>query len=172
MKTHKRSSAGIPIVDAKNALRVFINADDIKTAVRKDPAHCAFSNACRRLFGSHSVVFFRTLAYVELPSGKRGRRIERFTLTDETRRLIVAFDRRGKISEDGYALLPPSKSMTLEGRMEKDRTYRESGGKRAAEEKRAGRPVKKEPAGIRSGKGIVQFITREKNSIRQLLAAT
>jgi hypothetical protein len=171
MKPHRRFFNGIPIVDAKKELRVFINATDIKEAVRKDPAHCAFSNACRRLFGSHSVVFFRTLAYVELPhNGKI--RIERFLLPETEKRKIAAFDRRGIVSKDGYFLRPPTKSTSLDGNLSADKAYRDSGGKRAAEEARAGRPVKKEPTGIRSGKGVVQFIRREKHSIRKLLAAT
>lgn len=168
-KIHKRSLDGIPIVDAKKELRVFVNEQDKKTGIKKDPAHCAFSNACRRLFGSHSVVFFRTLTYVELPDGKGGIRIERFTLTENMQRAIAKFDRTGRIAKDGYLLSPPRKGMTLDGRLTKDRRYRDSGMRKAAEERREGLPRKKEPTYVRSGKGLVQFITTEKKSFRKMM---
>lgn len=172
-KTRRRMFDGIPIVDAKTELRVFVSKADKTSAIRKDPAHCAFSNACRRLYGSHSVVFFRTLAYVELPDGKGGKRIERFMLRENTQRSIIAFDRRGKIDKDGYSLLPPSPGRTLDGLLNRDKVYRDSGMRRVAEERRKRCPVTipKGPTDIRSGKGIVQFIRQEKHSIRKLFGA-
>jgi hypothetical protein len=167
-----RMFEGIPVVEAKKELRVFINSDDIKTAIRKDPAHCAFSNACRRLFGSHSVVFFRTVAYVELPDGKGSTRIERFALTKETKRLIIKFDRTGKASTDGYVLIPPSIGFTMDYRRKIGQEYSASGRRREVIAARTHHVKKKEPTDLRSGKGIVQFIKSEKKSLRLLLAAS
>jgi hypothetical protein len=166
-----RMFEGIPVVDAKKELRIFLNYEDIKTAIRKDPAHCAFSNACRRLYGSHSVVFFRSVVYVELPY-KGLIRLERFALPKPMRRLIIKFDRTGKASPDGYTLIPPSKGFTLDHRQKIGQEYSASGRRQEAIELREHRKKKKEPADLRSGKGIVQFIKHEKNSMRQLLAAS
>lgn len=169
MKTHKRFLDGKPIVDAKKELRVFLSAKDIANAVRRDPAHCAFSNACRRLYGSHTVAFFRTIAYVDLVDKNGSVRTERFVLPAETSRRIIAFDRRGKVHSGGYLLIPPKGTMTLDGRMVKDREYRASGMRRAAEEKRKARPRKKEPTFVRSGRGQIQFLHREKASTLRIM---
>ncbi len=174
MKKLGRMFDGIQVVDAKKELRVFVNAKDISTAIRKDPAHCAFSNACRRLYGTHSVVFFRTVAYVELPDGKGSTRIERFSLRKITRKLIIKFDRTGKASPDGYSLLPPSKGFTMDHRRKVGQEYATSGARREMDARRRdpSHKKKKEPTGLRSGKGIVQFITHGKQSLRKLLAAS
>jgi hypothetical protein len=169
-KTHGRMFEGLQIVDAKKELRVFVNKTDTANAIKKDPANCAFSNACRRLYGTRAVVFFRTLAYVELPNGRGGTRIERFYLTDKTRELIAKFDKTGKFSPDGYALLPPSKQKTLDALLKSSKEYRESGMKGLAEERRRGRPIKNASSDIRSGKGVVQFISHEKTSLRKAFA--
>jgi hypothetical protein len=154
---------GRPVEEAKRALRVFPNANDADTAIQKDPAHCAFANACRRMFGSHEVVFFRTIAYVELPDGKgRGAtHIERFYLPKAVRRQIIEFDRTGRFVADGYALAPPTFGYTLEHRAALNDAYRASG--RAAKAAADRRP---EPADVRSGKGVVQFIKCEKKSLK------
>jgi hypothetical protein len=113
----------VPVVDAKKDLRVVVQPCDVGDAKVKDPGHCVFARACKRSFGSTKVLFFRRVAYVELPCSDGTKRVERFLLTHAMRKLIATFDRGLPVlPEGGFELKAPPPSYTLAGmKVDKDR---------------------------------------------------
>ncbi len=157
-KLLKRIFGGLPVVDAKRELRVFAGAKDIKSAKRKDPTNCVWAKACRRLYGSRTVAFFRTVAYIELRDPKGNPRIERFTLSKPTGRSIVRFDKTGKAAPAGYHLLPPSPGRTMDRNLERGREYQALTRHRTPAAKRGTGTKKRIVAEVRNGKGLVKFL--------------
>ena len=94
----KRHWGDVEVVDARKDLRVFIQPSDVKSASPKDPGCCVFAQACKRQFAATKVLFWRSVAYVELPGPDGTRRVERFGLSPEMRDLIENFDRGNSIS--------------------------------------------------------------------------
>lgn len=111
----RRLWGDVEVKDAHDDLRVFINETDLATAVQKDPAECVFAQACKRVFGSTKVLFFRSVAYVELRAEDGTPRVERFIMPDNMRELVEAFDKgEGVIPQAGFVLRAPPKGRTLE----------------------------------------------------------
>jgi hypothetical protein len=160
----KRLWGGLPVIDGEHDLRVFINQSDLDNAVRKDPGACVFAAACKRIFGSSKVLFFKSVAYVDLPDGNGARRVERFEMPDKMRELIEAFDRgEMTIPEAGFLLKVPKASFTLEYRRNISRKTR----KRAALLKgtasyprKVSRPILIDMS-VRNGTGMTHFIKME-----------
>jgi hypothetical protein len=84
----------LPIVEAKADFVVYVSADEHQTGVRGDPNNCMFSQACKRAFGSKGVLFFPTVAYVDMldPDDSSRRIVMRFVLPIKTREKLEAFD--------------------------------------------------------------------------------
>lgn len=124
----RRIWGDLDVVDAKSDLRVFISQEDIEKATRKDPAACVFAQACLRTFGAKKVLFFRTVAYIELPDENGKRHVERFIMNESMRDLLNKWDRGESVIPDGgFLLRAPSLSSTLssELRRRRDRAARE-----------------------------------------------
>ena len=104
----------IEVVDAKKDLRVFIRPEDVKSAKAKEPGSCIFAQACKRQFAATKVLFWRSVAYVELPGPDGKRRVERFQISPRMRALIENFD-RGKAVNDfaGFELKKTKGSRTF-----------------------------------------------------------
>lgn len=110
----KRTYNGMPVMDAKANLTIVVIADDVKGATRKDPSCCAFAQACKRLFKG-SAVFYKKIAYIELPDEDGTRYVHRYKLTQSAMDMIAEYDRTGKFPAGvGVNLLKPAKSSTLE----------------------------------------------------------
>lgn len=163
-KILKRVFGGLPVVDAKRELRVFVAKYDIKPAKRKDPTNCVFAKACRRLYGSRIVAFFRTVVYMELPDNKGNLRIERFRPSRPTERSIARFDRTGKADPAGYHLLPPSPGKTMDHQLEIARKYQAATKHGTPASKKGTGPKKKIIAEVRNGKGLVKFLDGTKEN--------
>lgn len=122
----RRLWGDVVVVDAEREIRIFIRPDDIANAIRKDESACVFAQACRRLYGCTKVMFFKSVAYIELPQDDGTKRVERFEMRDAMRRIVEAFDRgETVIPEAGFLLKPPRPS----GRLDNER-------KRGAEKRR------------------------------------
>lgn len=105
----------LPIVEAKHDVRVVLAPEDGRNAKRGDGENCLLAQACRRSFGSTKVVFFRRVAYVELPDARGNPRIERFMLSEDAHNAIREFDQTGKIAERAsFNLKAPGASQRLE----------------------------------------------------------
>ena len=165
----KRHWGDVEVIDAEKDLRVFIQPEDVKSATAKDPGCCVFAQACKRQFAASKVLFWRSVAYVELPGPDGKRRVERFTLPPEMRDLIENFDRGNKVSEvAGFELKRPRPTETLEGKLKKNRAWKERNRKAllagTARRKNGsqGKGKYSKPAivvdlEVRDGKGRVQF---------------
>jgi hypothetical protein len=111
-----------PIVDAKNELRIVVQACDVQGAKRKDPEHCVFARACRRMFGAKKILFYKQVAYVEIPNTNGTKRVERFLLSKDVRKSIQQFDRDGStLPNGGFVLQPPHASQTLGSRQQRNK---------------------------------------------------
>ena len=158
----RRWFGNLEVIEAKAELRVQPNEEDIKNAIPNDPKNCVFSRACQRMWSSTAVVFFGTIAYVDLLDKNGVRHVERFTISSEGKRFIRAFDAKKPIRPKGFVLLPPTASTTIEARnarSKKDRRRAVLKGKSTGSNAR--RP-KRKPTGIRlsvfrNGTGMVQF---------------
>lgn len=157
----------MPVEDSDEDLTVVMLACDVKNASPKDFTSCVFAQACIRSFGSSKVIFCRTVAYVDLPAGKRGRVVKRFLATQRMRDMIEAFDRGEKdLPADGFTLkkVPPSHRLDYrrEGRSRKEVDHR----KRVIEgavipgnqgkNKYSQKPMVIDLT-VRNGSGLVQF---------------
>jgi len=122
----KRHWGDLEVIDARKDLRVFIQPEDVRSATIKDPGCCVFAQACKRQFGASKVLFWRSVAYVELPSPDGKRRVERFQLSPEMRDLIEHFDKGHKVADvAGFELKKPNPSSTLAGKIRKNRLWAE-----------------------------------------------
>jgi hypothetical protein len=173
----KRHWGDIEVVDAAKDLRVFIQPEDVGSAKVKDPGCCVFAQACKRQFAATKVLFWKSVAYVELPSPDGSRRVERFVLTREMRDLIENFDRGNSVAEmAGFELKKPNPSSTLSGKLRKNREWKEKrrkallkgvtlgsrrstpGDKRGSQgEGKYSKPAIVVDLEVRDGKGRVQF---------------
>ena len=153
------------IVDAKENLRVFILPEDLENATRKDPACCIFAQACKRSFHATKVLFFRTVAYVELPFQDGETRIERFILPKPMRDLIADFDKgRTDIPSAGFLLKSPTVAQSLDAERTRSKEQRERDqllGKRRMKKGNGGNRSNPDPKEfafqVRNGTGAVHF---------------
>jgi hypothetical protein len=123
----KRVWGDIEVIDAPKDLRVFIQPEDVRKATKKDPGCCVFAQACKRQFAATKVLFWRSVAYVELPGRDGKRRVERFILSSEMRDLIENFDRgRDVTGLAGFELKRPGPSRTFEGNAARHKRRRET----------------------------------------------
>jgi hypothetical protein len=115
----KRHLGDLEVIDAPKDRRVFSQPEDVKTATTKDPGCCVFAQACKRQFAATKVIFWRAVAYVDIPGPDGTRRVERFRLSPQMRDLIENFDRGNKVAESaGFELKAPPPSQTLAGQAE------------------------------------------------------
>ena len=164
-----------PVLDAPSDMLVYVNLDDQEHGVPGDPNKCMFSRACKRAFGSHGVLFYPTVAYVDMlhPDDNSQRVVFRFYLPTATRRRLERFEWDRNVAIEATFLLkavPKSRRLSRRRKRERERAAalregrrivdpkRREAQKRAAETRRAG-----ELLGIRSGSGKVHTAKGERN---------
>lgn len=105
-----KSINGLPIVDAKKAVKLHVTKHDIDHANRKKPETCAFAQSCLRLKGVKEVRIHLSRAYLRSNDSNW----QRFLVSDRLRSEIVAFDRGGRFAPGEYVLqrIPPSARLT------------------------------------------------------------
>ena len=164
----KRCFGDMEVAEATEALHIQPQRCDIKNAKRDDPANCAFSRACQRMYDSSVVLFFRTVAYVDLLDEHGVRKVHRFRIEPPAQEFIRAFDAGEDVGPGGFRLSPPPPGMTLNGVAEQRRkrtaSRREAILKGETHEpdprfRHAGmnRPTAARFRNFRSGAGMVQF---------------
>lgn len=156
----ERYFEGLPVIDAKDNLRVFVTAQDIRRAKPNDPEHCVYAEACRRLFGATKIVFLRTKAYVDLPDESGRRFVNRFEIHRYVREQIIRFDQTGEAAPGGFLLSAPSPSQTLNAQRDYGRKFRdraETGDVKRRAQMSGVRVVSGTLLGVRDGRGMVQF---------------
>lgn len=166
-----------PVFDATKDLRVIVQPCDVTSAVEKDPGHCVFAQACKRSFGAKKILFFRSIAYVELPDENGNLRVERFELSRPMSNLIATFDKGEPVlPQGGFVLKAPRPCHTLEA-MHKQKKDRKQALLNGTAVNRVGKSGLGSGAGsgnnryknvfavdleIRSGTGHVHFTTAKK----------
>jgi hypothetical protein len=157
----------LPVVDSTADLRIIITPEDVRRATRKDPSCCVFAQAAKRQLGSTKVLFYRNVAYVDMPDEQGHRRVERYVMPKSMRGLVEAFDRgQVNIPPGGFLLKAPSPSQTLSGHLVYQRRHqhrRKLAGQRLL-------PLRQQHAAcersvtvdlsVRSGTGYVHFSRR------------
>lgn len=111
----KRYFENLEVVEASAPLHLQPQHCDIETAQRDDPTNCAFSRACQRMYGSRVVLFFGTVAYVDLLDENGEKKIHRFVIDRKAQEFIKAFDAGEDVRPGGFRLSPPPPSSTLDG---------------------------------------------------------
>jgi hypothetical protein len=120
----KRLWGDVEVVDSRKDLRVFVQPEDVKKATAKDPGCCVFAQACKRQFAATKVLFWKSVAYVELPGPDGKRRVERFALSSEMRDLIENFDKGNSVSDfAGFELKKPRPSERFDAKARRMRRY-------------------------------------------------
>jgi hypothetical protein len=119
----KRHWGDVEVIDAEKDLRVFIQPQDLRSAKAKDPGCCVFAQACKRQFAASKVLFWRSVAYVELPGPDGRRRVERFYLSSEMRDLIENFDKGNQVATvAGFELKRPVPSETFDAKSARNKS--------------------------------------------------
>lgn len=162
----RKRFGNLPIVDSTEDLLVIPNSMDIAKAVPGDPANCAMSQSCKRLYGSIAVVFFRDRAYIDLPNEKGEREIRRFMNSPALKQAILQFDKTGVFPLSGFRLkrVPKAQSFKHKARLMREYAKKIAAGhvpRRVAANKKA-TATKKAWAleGVRSGQGL-SYVVRK-----------
>lgn len=110
----RQTFGDLPLVEAKAEMIVYVSRAEIDHSVRADPHNCMFSNACKRAFGSRAVLFYPTIAYVDMLDENGQRIVMRFRIGAKARAAIEAFDNaEGPQVEGTFKLSPVGKGQTL-----------------------------------------------------------
>jgi hypothetical protein len=159
----------VEVIDAEKDLRVFIKPEDVSSAKTKDPGCCVFAQACKRQFAATKVMFWKSVAYVELPGKDGHRRVERFILSPAMRSLIEDFDKGNPVAlSAGFELKRPPPHLTFDGKRENNRRNQKNFRRRQREALIKGssvgtgnrayeKPLIVIDMEVRNGKGMVHF---------------
>lgn len=170
----KRWFGSSEVVDAKTDLYINVTKADIAKSKPGDICNCAFSTAAKRTYGSKSVLFMGTVAYVDLPlpTNPEKRQICRFINSRVGVEFIRTFDAdKEKAQPGGFFLKAPAPSHTLEAkatshRRQDHRRRAAMKGIRTGDDVASGKlktAVRKTFVGVRvnsfrNGQGMVQFV--------------
>ena len=154
-----------PVVEATADILIYVSAADAADAVPGDPNNCIFAKACKRSYGSRGVLFFPTVAYIDMPNEAGERVVFRARVKESTRKAIEMLDLVGERREGTFRLYAMPKSNTLaalkktsekrQKAMKKGKhaisPTRSEAAKKSNAERRAARYV-----GLRDGLGVVR----------------
>jgi hypothetical protein len=160
----------LEIIEAKTDFVVYVTAEEHQFGKRGDPNNCMFSQACKRAFGSKGVLFYPTVAYVDMvdPRDSSRRIVMRFQLPAATRQQLEDFDAGiGGALEASFILKAIRPSETLAAKAKRSRAGRQklSATERSAAKSEAakkGHETRRSKAllGVRSGSGQVHTTSR------------
>jgi len=123
---------GLPIIDAKKAISLTINARDVDLADPKRPNNCAVAIACRRQTHAKEVRVHLGRVYVRA----NDLNWQRYITPRPMRAEIIAFDRGGEFEPGTFTLSAPQPSKRATGKRQgtapKRIAKRVAGGKKRA----------------------------------------
>lgn len=117
---------GLPVFDAKRAVKLHITKGDITKADVKEPAGCAVARACRRELSAFEARVHLSRVYIRTNEGNWLRYITPKNLRQE----IIAFDRGGSFLPGEFILSAPQPSKVLGKRSGGKKPGRKTGKKR------------------------------------------
>lgn len=94
---------GKPVLNAEKPFTIRVSARDIKTADKKAPTTCALARGAMHESRVISSRIGQRIALIEFRD-----RVERYKITPEDSKRIMAFDRAGYFQPGEYTLTPPS----------------------------------------------------------------
>jgi len=152
---------GIPVREARAAMHVQPNKDDIKGATKEDPENCAYARCLKRTLDCQNVFVFRSVAYVETLDEQGNRLMERYMVRKHAKDYLLKFDGGERVGPGGFVFHVPQHAKTLDYKIS-DYQRRKKAGKPTSGPKNTGaRLAKPKSYNLRDGKGAVHFITAE-----------
>jgi hypothetical protein len=156
-----RKFNGIPVREARAAMHVQPNRDDIKGATREDPENCAYARCLKRTLECGNVFVFRSIAYIETLDERGNPLMERYAVRRYAKEYLLKFDGGEKIAPGGFVFHVPHPSRTLDFK-QRDYHRRKARGAATSGPRNTGtKPIQPKSYSMRNGKGAVHFITAE-----------
>lgn len=161
-----RKFNGIPVREARAAMHVQPNKEDIRGATREDPENCAYARCLRRTLDCRSVFVFRSVAYIETLDEKGQPIMERYDVRKYAKDYLTKFDDGEKIEPGGFVFHVPPKCRTLNAKLA-NYYKRIAAGKPSSGPRRKTGASKPKAYSLRNGKGAVHFITAEQIKVNR-----
>lgn len=122
---YKVFGENIEIVESTYPLLVQPTKVDVVGATPKDPNNCVFNRAIKRMYGSQVAIFWKKVAYIDLPGTDGVRRVNRFVVSKGATQQLGDFD-RGKPFKEGMAIMldTPPKAQTLKANRKRGKINR------------------------------------------------
>ena len=117
---------GLPVVDAKQKVKITISSRDVTKGKTKDPAACAAAVACLREVKNCT----QARVHIGRTYLKIGKRWVRFHTPQSLRGEIVAFDRGANFEPGDYVLTPMQPSHRATGKAQGGNAKKKKGKKR------------------------------------------
>lgn len=167
LQAAQRKFRGIPVREARAAIHVQPNKQDIAGATREDPENCAYARCLKRTLDCGNVFVFRSTAYVETLDERGNRIMERYAVRQYAKEYLLRFDGGEKIEPGGFVFHVPSNCRTLNYKM-RDYYKRKAAGKATSGPKNNDVKLPKPKSySLRNGKGAVHFITQEQITVNR-----
>jgi hypothetical protein len=156
---------GLEIIEATTDIVVYVTAEEQQYSKRGDPNNCMFSNACKRAFGSQGVLFYPSVAYVDMidPRDPTRRIVMRFLLPPDTRRKLESFDLDASVPQEATFFLkavPRGQTLAAKAKAQRKRAAaaRPAMTAERAEAAKKGHATRRARAlmGVRSGQGQIR----------------
>jgi len=158
-KVRKREFRGVPVREARAAIHVQPNQDDIKNATTESPTNCMYARCLKRVYDSPTVFIFKEIAYIQTLDEEGRAIMERYHIRKYARETIRKFDHGEKIAPGGFVFDKPPSSKLLKNKEKayqrlKDRGYKNS---RTV----TGKKKDVKHMSLRSGRGRVHLLGNE-----------
>jgi hypothetical protein len=124
LRKHRPSELGNKLGEAslEMAVSLYALADTLSALSCSKALSCRFAKAAHRIYGSTAVVFFKTIAYLDLPDENNKPYLARCSLREQVARAIAEWDQPGGTMKPGsYYLYPPTPGRTMAAMVARDR---------------------------------------------------
>jgi hypothetical protein len=109
-----RMFKGMPVRDATGNMLISVVPADEVGAKPRDATDCVYAKACKRMYDSSAVLFFKRVVYVDLPEEDGTRVVRRFFASSKMTNAITEYDKTGTFKAGTYLLTAPGKGRSLE----------------------------------------------------------
>ena len=154
-----------PVVDAPGAMVLNLLAKHRDRGKQGDPENCAIAE-CAKDAGATRAEINRSTAYIEMVDEDGDLKTFLFQITPKTRAKIEHFDETGEIPQGAVVLQPPRKSISVAGRIERNKKYyeRKAAGVQTPTPRHS-EPRAPNPVSWRTAGGRIRFIEREDEAV-------
>ena len=160
-KIKERKFNGIPVREARAAMHVQPNKEDIRGATREDPENCAYARCLRRTLDCGNVFVFRSVAYIQTLDEKGKPIMERYSVRKHAKDYLTKFDGGEKTEPGGFVFHVPNPCKTLNYKMQAYHDRKARGLSVQGPRNTGAKGPKSKGYSLRNGKGAVHFITAE-----------